>query len=138
MPTRRSRRMSTDILAQWKPGDTFVIRTEYPLHLRFYRDLPLAHENLAAHPNIDLDKIFIVSAVYEELAFTAVKFQNMDARIDLRGTAFPHHGVGPAESYWTVVRHNNQLLCRQIRIRYNPYPSGSRSRNRSQDDLPPI
>jgi hypothetical protein len=125
--------MSIDALASWKPGNTFVIRTDYPP--RFYRDLPLAHENLAAHPNINLDKIFIVSAVYEDFSLTAVKFQNMDARVSRQDAALPHHGIGPAESYWTVVRYNNQQLWRPIS--YTAETGGSSSRSRSRDDLPP-
>ena len=122
--------MWRDQLAQWKAGDFFVFRTEVNLpEIRCYRGVPIigGQERYIHMPNVNLNHIFIVTAVYEEQTFTAVQFHNMDARIPLQDLGMPHHGIGPAESYWTVVRHNNQLLCRHM----EQCRSGTRSRNRS-------
>ena len=117
----------THMLAQWKPGDLFVFRSMVNLpEIRCYREIPTigGPEGHINRPTVNLGYVFLATAVYEENTFTAVRFQNMDARIPLADPGQPHHAIGPAESYWTVVRHNHHLLCRHIRRDYQHYLTG--------------
>ena len=134
MDTDHTQAMYREHLAQWKPGDFFVFRDAVNLpQIRCYRGVPIIGGEEHIHmPNVNLNHIFIVAAVYEEQTFTAVKFQNMDVRMPMRYPGMPQHSIGPAESYWTIVRYNDQLLCRHIRLQYEQSLSGERSRNRSR------
>ena len=89
-------------------------------------------------PNVNMNYIYTVTAVYEESTWTAIKFQNIDARVTTRYPGMPQHGMGPAESFWTINRHMDQLLCRHIRVEttrqrdYDHLLNGARSRSRNR------
>ena len=138
--------MSTHQLAQWKPGDLFAIKpTQFR---RFYRNLPFAgnQEGSVTSTTVNLDLFYIVTAVYEELTWTAIKFHNQHAVAVLRDPVRP----GNAEPLWTIARDMDHNFCHRISIRtgllkpnywehiiHHPYinnvlnVSSSRSRSRS-------
>ena len=138
--------MSTHQLAQWKPGDFFMIK---PTHFRrFFRNLPYAgnQEGSVTSTTVNLNLIYVITAVYEESNWTAMKFKNQHALVLLRD---PVRG-GDAEPLWTIARDMDHTFCHHISIRtgqlkpnyweriiHHPYinnvfnVSSSRSRSRS-------
>ena len=133
--------MRRDHLAQWKPGDFFVFRSTGNLpNPCFYREIPHigGQERAIIMPNVNMNYIYTVTAVYEESTWTAIKFQNRDARVNTRNPEMHQHGMGPAESIWTIARHLDQLLCRHVRIvttrqsDYDHLLNGTRPRSRNR------
>ena len=136
--------MWRDQLAQWKPGDFFAIKPTRSY--RFYRNIPYAgdQEGSITMPNVNINLIYTVSAVYEESTWTAIRFQNQHAIANLRNPVL--QGPGPVESLWTIARHIDRTLCHHVSIRtgllrpnyyehliHHPYvPNGTRLRSRSR------
>ena len=80
--------MSTHQLAQWKPGDLFAIKpTQFR---RFYRNVPFAgnQEGSVTSTTVNLDLIYIVTAVYvstaEAQSENSVEKQNKTLEFSLK------------------------------------------------------
>ena len=105
--------MCTHQLAQWKPGDFFAIQpTVVP---RFFRNQPFTgnQEGNISPTMVNINLIYVITAVYEESTWTAIKFHNQHAIENLRDPVRPEN----AEHLWTIARDMDHQFCYHINIR---------------------